>query len=126
MDKPKRAPPFSLRVVKNGSNIFFSLALRAVIFILLLNVINPDARIVEYNLNQNKNLDGYYLSQLSADAFRVIYSGRDKLPDDKGCDVRKKMMSNLTSNTDWQDWNWSLNKIDKINHYPFDHRFYWA
>jgi len=93
-----------------------TMASQAIVFILLLNAANPDSWIAYNNLGRGhiKNLDNVYLAELSTDALPTIYSARKALPVEVSCSIQQRMGQQLPSNTEWYQWNWSLNRAHDI------------
>lgn len=102
-----------------------AMAGQAVALILLLNMVNPDSWIARHNLTNsfNESVDNTYLSELSADAYPMIYTLRELVTDDVACLMYSKMNQNLPSNNQWFQWNLSLNNAHQIMN-NWDHQCY--
>jgi len=67
---------FYFTVLNNKRGVFVALmSAQALLIILLLNLLNPDAQIAYYNISHNdeRAVDTYYLKSLSSDAYPTIY-----------------------------------------------------
>jgi len=86
-----------------------TMAGQAVVFILALNIVNPDAWIANFNLSHDKSkmLDNQYLSSLSVDAYPAIYSAIKRLPSSEACFLHARMQQKIPSTSTIQ-WNWSV------------------
>lgn len=82
----------------------------AVAFILMLNIMNPDALIAKHNLSRDdiSALDHSYLSRLSADAIPAIYQSQRY-----NCLLLNELRSELPQVYAWNQWNWSLDRADR-------------
>jgi hypothetical protein len=101
---------FYFCIITNKRKQFISLiSAQTIILILLLNVINPDAQISQYNFSQHKdrNIDTYYLTQLSSDAYPSIYHNRNTLSQQEACLLQSKLKRKLQHNSSKRQWNWS-------------------
>lgn len=109
---------FSLSVLKNKRGKFVLLmVIQALAFIVLLNIINPDARISQYNIthNQDKTIDTHYLLRLSSDAYPVIYQNRAVFTKKSLCLQLGKLtaLRNKQKNH-WYHWNWSSQQASQL------------
>ncbi len=100
----------------NRGRLIFNMVAQAMVFVAVLNIVNPDARIAQYNLNHNEVLDSEYLRNLSADAYVSIYQGREVFPSQIDCSVQEKMSRNLPANNRWYEWNWSESRAQGAIH----------
>jgi hypothetical protein len=88
--------------------------------ILLLNVVNPDARIAESVLDRSTDqADLPYLAELSADAVPVLARDLSRLDSVEGCRVVLRMAHSSwgpysASEPDWRSWNLSRARAARV------------
>ncbi len=80
-------------------------------WLLVLNGINPEARIVRTNLARaeaGKSFDVEYHKKLSADALPSLLAGADRLPPDVAAQLRTAIEAEWAkrqaSRSDWRQW----------------------
>lgn len=85
-------------------------ALSGLLVILLLNVLNPDARIAATNIERGalgKAIDADYLGLLSADAVPTIVEGMKGLSSSDRTVVARRLAFRWGGTEEWLSWNWS-------------------
>ncbi|MDE1464391.1 DUF4153 domain-containing protein [Spartinivicinus poritis] len=103
---------------KRGAFVLWSSS-TALSFILILNIINPDALIAKANLeNKFSNIkpDTSYLSSLSEDAYPVIADYIQENPTKNWCNLLVQFNYRLQgyNNASWQQWNWSIDQAQQV------------
>jgi|GEM_PF-1360091 len=99
------------------SGAFFS----ALVVVILLNIINPDAWIAGTNIKraqEGKKLDITYFINLSNDAIPVLIEHMPEMSDQDKCYLKRVMAGRIgfsNDRNDWRDWNWSQHAIKAIN-----------
>lgn len=110
------------KVLKNGKESNFSLGvfLSAILFLVGMNILNPDAFIAQKNIqrfNDGKKLDVYYLTTLSDDALPVTVKMLDisdeSVKGEFAYYMYWKMQGRISSNN-WQSFNISRNRAKEI------------
>ncbi|NRB37962.1 MAG: DUF4173 domain-containing protein [Pseudomonadales bacterium] len=84
-----------------------SVCLSALMFIAVLNLINPDATIAKSNiakLESGQHIDKFYLSQLSMDALPVVSQHAINNDAELACKLLKRFA--YTTQRDWQEQSW--------------------
>ncbi len=85
-------------------------ALSGLLAILLLNLLNPDARIAATNIERGalgKAIDADYLGLLSADAVPTIVEGMKGLSSSDRTVVARRLAFRWGGTEEWLSWNWS-------------------
>jgi hypothetical protein len=112
---------FLVKLLRPSWSSFTGAYLYSIIFgVLALNLINPDARIAQINLErtlkEGKNLDMAYLQVLSADAVPTILEYEQRLPefDFTGLKNQFSASTNLYAQSNWRSWNYSRSKTLRL------------
>jgi hypothetical protein len=94
------------------------MATQAIVVILLLNIINPDAQISQYNIARGQGgiIDINYLKNLSTDAYPAIYSKKESfITPGSFCFLQSQFIVKLKKlNTKWYQWNWSVTQANQV------------
>jgi hypothetical protein len=104
---------FSVTVLREQRSRFtFGAILIGLLFIGILHVINPDARIAEVNLARSQyggqEFDANYISYLSADAVPTLLEALPNLEKSYRCQLWQSLQSHrvLQASEDWRYWHW--------------------
>jgi hypothetical protein len=99
---------FSMTVLRGQRQRFsFGAILTGMILIGFLHVINPDARIAEFNLarlQDGQSFDVDYVSSLSADALPSLLTAMPELPEKQQCQLWQKLESHSIIQTATENW----------------------
>ena len=104
---------FSFTILRSKRTQFtFGAIVSALFFIALLHVINPDARIAEFNLEHlqiEQRFDASYIASLSTDAIPTILANILYLEEEQRCELWNYLnkLPVLQTNKDWRAFNWS-------------------
>ncbi len=108
---------FLVRLLRPRWSSFTGAYLYSIIIgVLALNLINPDARIAQINLERSlkngKNLDTEYLQLLSADAVPTILKYEQDLPEFDFTDLKDQFSAanDVYAHSNWRSWNYSRSK----------------
>ena len=110
---------FCLTVLNNKREYFIiSMVSQALIMVVALNIMNPDAQISQYNMthNQNKTIDRVYFEYLSSDAYPSIYKNKALFEPKHFCLLQQNLVlqQKNKATTKWHQWNWSAKEGEKI------------
>lgn len=90
-------------------------------WLLVLNGINPEARIVRTNLERagaGKSFDVEYHVKLSADALPALLAGADQLPPDVATQLRaaleKEWAGHHVRRPDWRSWSLPFGRVNAV------------
>jgi len=110
------------KVLKNGKESNFSLGvfLSAILFLVGMNILNPDAFIAQKNIqrfNDGKKLDVYYLTTLSDDALpvtiKMLNTSDESVKGEFAYYMYWKMQGRISSNN-WQSFNVSRKRAKGV------------
>jgi hypothetical protein len=115
---------FSATVLRGAPRWFTGSAVRtALAAVVLLTVVNPDARIVEANVQRARGgaeFDANYLRQLSADAVPAVVAALPSLPESSRCATAHWLVTRwgaearATRPGDWRTWNYSRTNARRL------------
>jgi len=109
---------FYFTVLNNKRGLFVAvMSVQAVLVILLLNLVNPDAQIAYYNMSHDheRPVDTYYLKSLSSDAYPSIYNMRQVFSYKKSCLLQQQLRYDFQDMAiTWQQWNGSIYAAQKL------------
>lgn len=115
---------FALTVLRGNSQRFAWGALWTALFVVAgLHVLNPDHFIVRHNvklMEQGRQFDAFYNSNLSDDAVPALMQGLPQMSFDNQCTVKYDMLNKLRDNkqTDFRSWNlarWTARNVLQEN-----------
>ncbi len=110
---------FSLTALhKHGerTHFVFGTILTALLFIVVLHLINPDARIAEVNLTRlqaGERFEANYVTSLSADVVPTLLTALPNLSPKERCTLWSNLQSRRVlkaSSDNWRGWHWSRNQ----------------
>jgi len=111
---------FSVTVLREQRSRFtFGALLIGLLFIGVLHVINPDARIADVNLARSQygsqEFDAKYNSSLSADAVPTLLEALPNLKKASRCQLWQSLQSHrvLQASEDWRYWHWGRNQAQQ-------------
>ncbi|MFK5969697.1 MAG: DUF4173 domain-containing protein [Candidatus Marithrix sp.] len=104
---------FSFTILRSKRTQFtFGAITSGLFFIALLHVINPDARIAEFNLERlqvKQRFDASYITSLSTDAIPTILANISYIEEKQRCKLWNYLnkLPVLQTNKEWRAFNWS-------------------
>lgn len=112
---------FGLTVLRGRRPEFvFGAVVSAAVFVVALNVVNPDARIVRANVAHalaKNRFDAGYAVSLSADAVPVLVENIDALPPEARRTVARRLLDRwFDRDPDWRSWSWANHQAWKSVH----------
>ncbi len=112
---------FLVKLLKPAWSSFTGAYLYSIIVgLVVLNLINPDARIAQINLERalkgGKNLDMAYLQVLSADAVPTILEYEQRLPAFNFTHLKNRFRAStdVYAHSNWRSWNYSRSKALRL------------
>ncbi|MFN8617315.1 MAG: DUF4173 domain-containing protein [Dehalococcoidia bacterium] len=92
----------------------FGALLAGLLVVFGLNVLNPDAFIVNTNVDRadTRAFDAAYALSLSPDATPTLIAALPRLGDVEACAVAEGLAGKAPGNHDWQEWNYGRNRAD--------------
>jgi hypothetical protein len=101
---------FAASLLRGQRERFAPVALgSAFAFVLVLLLLNPDARIVQSNLNRGGDFDASYAGSLSADAVPLLVGALPSLTPEARCPLAGALVQRWGTHEDpdWRSWNWA-------------------
>lgn len=102
---------FSVTVLREQRSRFtFGAILTGMVFIVLLNFINPDAQIAQFNLarlQDGQRFDAEYVTSLSADTVPTLLATLPDIPKSQRCNLWNSLQTHpvLSASYDWRNFN---------------------